>query len=187
MKKSRKDGASNEKTVTKVYDFAGERVEVQERVRVAPEDSETRSSTSSSISSVAGSSNSLEGNSQKINGSSGSSVFLNGIAPIPNKPPPPKRIRVSFLSGDPADIGLVPDKKNTSAKEGLANVLNAMRARNKKLGTLDKSKLDWEAYKRDQGLQEELESHTKSKHGYDFQPYGFLVIENKLIIQEQYL
>jgi len=60
----------------------------------------------------------------------------------------------------------VGDKK-TSAKEGLANVLNALNARSKqKLGTLEKSKIDWENYKREQNIQEELQSHNRSKNGY---------------------
>jgi len=171
------------KVVTKVYDFAGEKVEVQERVKVKAQDSETRSSTSSSISNggtpgKAGDSNELNSNGVGKSGSSSSSMNgssskvpqtgdssstpgdLNEIIKIPM----PRKTRISFLSGDPADIGLAGDRK-VSAREGLANALNALHARNKKMGTLEKAKLDWEQYKKQEGIQEELHGHTKSKHG----------------------
>jgi hypothetical protein len=169
-KEQKESGAlsSTEKTVTKVYNFAGERVEVEEKVKgPAVNESETTPSTASVVSSLAAESSSAS-NTKPVkitfHKSNGTFTVDPGQTIGPNQPPPPKRIRISFLSGDAADIGLAGDKK-MSAKEGITNVLNALNARNKKLGTLDKSKMDWEKYKKDQGIQDELENHRRSKHG----------------------
>lgn len=34
------------------------------------------------------------------------------------------------------------------------------------MGTLDKSKIDWDSYVKEEGIKEELETHNKGKDGY---------------------
>ncbi|XP_063535231.1 craniofacial development protein 1 [Cydia strobilella] len=64
----------------------------------------------------------------------------------------------------PATVSkLIPQRSRGSS--GLADVLGQLNKKNS-LSTLDKSKLDWETYKKDQDINEEIQSHNKGKHGY---------------------
>jgi len=74
----------------------------------------------------------------------------------------PRRGGISFLSGDPMKIGLI------GKKGSLATVVRALKQKKleKKMGTLEKSRLDWVAFKKQQGIEEELQSAVKSKNGY---------------------
>lgn len=139
-----------EKIVTKVYDFAGERVQVQEKVKIEQHTKHKGVSTSLNGTTTA--------NTESNNGSE------SGNSEEGDTPKRTKKYRVSFLSGNPSDIGLG-GGKGVSAKEGLSNVLNALQAKKKKIGTLEKSKLDWEAYKQDQNIHEEMSIHNRSKNG----------------------
>jgi hypothetical protein len=47
---------------------------------------------------------------------------------------------------------------------GLSGVLGQLNKTNK-LSTLEKSKLDWVTYKKEEGIEEEVESHNKGKSG----------------------
>nr|XP_032520818.1 nucleolar GTP-binding protein 2 [Danaus plexippus plexippus] len=49
--------------------------------------------------------------------------------------------------------------------KGLSNILGQLNKKNK-LSTLEKSKLDWNTYKREEGIEEEITSHNKGKAGY---------------------
>ncbi|XP_059053790.1 craniofacial development protein 1 [Achroia grisella] len=48
---------------------------------------------------------------------------------------------------------------------GLSGLLNNLN-KTAKLSTLEKSKLDWLTYKKEEGIEEEIESHNKGKAGY---------------------
>jgi hypothetical protein len=48
--------------------------------------------------------------------------------------------------------------------KGLSSVLGQL-GKKSKLGTLEKSKLDWDRYKKDEGIEEELTKHNKGKAG----------------------
>lgn len=48
---------------------------------------------------------------------------------------------------------------------GLTNVLGQLNKKNK-LSTLEKSKLDWDTYKKEEGIEEEIVSHNKGKAGF---------------------
>lgn len=48
---------------------------------------------------------------------------------------------------------------------GLSSVLGQLGKKNK-IGTLEKSKLDWDKYKQQAGLEEEIKTHNKGKGGY---------------------
>lgn len=49
---------------------------------------------------------------------------------------------------------------------GAGNVLNQLFNKKQKMSTLEKSKLDWDNYKKSEGLVEDLQSHNKGKDGY---------------------
>lgn len=57
---------------------------------------------------------------------------------------------------------------NTNQKKtaggGLSSVLNQLGKKNK-ISTLEKSKLDWDKFKKDENIQEELQAYSKSKNG----------------------
>lgn len=103
-------------TITKIFEFAGEAVEVTE---VIPE-----SKVNSTIPM-------LKTTKATSNGNSGPSK------PFPGRP-----------SGG-----------------GLGAVLSQIGKKNK-LSTLEKTKLDWNNFKRNQGIEEELQTHNKGKDGY---------------------
>jgi Bucentaur or craniofacial development. len=48
--------------------------------------------------------------------------------------------------------------------KGISSVLGQL-GKKSKLGTLEKSKLDWDRYKKDEGLEEEIHLHNKGKDG----------------------
>ncbi|KAJ9580265.1 hypothetical protein L9F63_004078 [Diploptera punctata] len=49
--------------------------------------------------------------------------------------------------------------------KGLSSVLGQI-GKKSKLGTLEKSKLDWDRYKQEEGLDEEIQLHNRGKDGY---------------------
>lgn len=48
--------------------------------------------------------------------------------------------------------------------KGLSSVVGQL-GKKSKLGTLEKSKLDWDRYKKDEGIEEELQRHNKGRDG----------------------
>jgi hypothetical protein len=48
--------------------------------------------------------------------------------------------------------------------KGLSSVLGQL-GKKSKLGTLEKSKLDWDRYKKDEGIEEELQKYNKGRDG----------------------
>lgn len=102
-------------TVTRVFEFAGEAVEVTEKVP----------------------SSKLE---------------------VTNQAP------TSPAAGTGINIPRQPFAKRTPGG-GLGAVLNQIGKKNK-LSTLEKSKLDWNSYKRNEGIEEELQTFNKGKDGY---------------------
>lgn len=101
-------------TVTKIFEFAGEAVEVTEEITKTQADKRTGKLALTTS-----------------NGNAG-----------PAKP----------LGGRPAG-------------GGLGAVLSQIGKKNK-LSTLEKTKLDWNSFKRNQGIEEELQTHNKGKDGY---------------------
>ncbi|CAH2039497.1 unnamed protein product, partial [Iphiclides podalirius] len=51
------------------------------------------------------------------------------------------------------------------ATGGLSNILGQLNKKNK-LSTLEKSKLDWDTYKKVEDIDDEIQSHNKGKQGY---------------------
>ncbi|XP_058835767.1 craniofacial development protein 1 [Topomyia yanbarensis] len=104
------------KTVTKIFEFAGEAVEVTKNITVSKEEKVLPKPALASVSSN-----------------------LRGGPPRP-------------LLGRPSG-------------GGLGSVLNQIGKKNK-LSTLEKTKLDWNSFKRTEGIEEELQTHNKGKNGY---------------------
>ncbi|XP_042240246.1 craniofacial development protein 1-like [Homarus americanus] len=49
---------------------------------------------------------------------------------------------------------------------GLSSIVGLLDNKKQKLTTLEKTKLDWNSFKTHEGIDEDLEQHKKSKHGY---------------------
>ncbi|KAH9488053.1 Craniofacial development protein 1 [Bulinus truncatus] len=55
--------------------------------------------------------------------------------------------------------------KRPAVGGGLGSVLNKITKKNK-MGTLEKSKIDWDVFKRKEGIEDDLKIHNKGKQGY---------------------
>lgn len=49
---------------------------------------------------------------------------------------------------------------------GMGNILNRLGAKKQKMSTLEKSKMDWDAFKSEEGIGDELAIHNRGKEGY---------------------
>nr|XP_035943916.1 craniofacial development protein 1-like [Halichoerus grypus] len=49
---------------------------------------------------------------------------------------------------------------------GMSSLLGKIGAKKQKMSTLEKSKLDWESFKEEEGIGEELAIHNRGKEGY---------------------
>ncbi|KAM6937912.1 craniofacial development protein 1 [Xenentodon cancila] len=61
-----------------------------------------------------------------------------------------------------------PPLPGPSAKRpaGMSNILSRMGGKKQKMSTLEKSKMDWDAFKSEEGITEELAIHNRGKEGY---------------------
>ncbi|XP_026143335.1 craniofacial development protein 1 [Carassius auratus] len=62
----------------------------------------------------------------------------------------------------------VPLSSASSAKRpaGMGSILNRIGAKKQKMSTLEKSKMDWDAFKTEEGISDELAIHNRGKEGY---------------------
>ncbi|XP_067091272.1 craniofacial development protein 1 [Osmerus mordax] len=74
----------------------------------------------------------------------------------PEEDTPPSRL----LPGPPAP--------GPSAKRpvGMGSILNRLGAKKQKMSTLEKSKMDWDSFKTEEGIGDELAIHNRGKEGY---------------------
>lgn len=114
------------KVVTEIFEFAGEKVEVQKVVTVSEEPKESSSEQSSVVS-----------------GSSSST------AQKPTKASP-----IASFS-----------RRSGGSSGGLSSVLGQIGKKNK-LSILEKTALDWTGFKRNEGIDEEIQTHNKGRGGY---------------------
>ncbi|MGH0177554.1 UNVERIFIED_CONTAM: hypothetical protein FKN15_075426 [Acipenser sinensis] len=49
---------------------------------------------------------------------------------------------------------------------GIGSILNRIGGKKQKMSTLEKSKLDWDSFKNEEGIGEELATHNRGKEGY---------------------
>uniref|UniRef100_A0A131Z0Y7 Craniofacial development protein 1 n=1 Tax=Rhipicephalus appendiculatus TaxID=34631 RepID=A0A131Z0Y7_RHIAP len=59
-----------------------------------------------------------------------------------------------------------PNALSRKKSGGVASVLSRLVTKKQKMNTLEKSKLDWDSYKRSEGIAEDLLNHNKGKDGY---------------------
>lgn len=71
----------------------------------------------------------------------------------------PQAVATSTASPLPAGSGI----KRSS---GMSSLLGKIGAKKQKMSTLEKSKLDWESFKEEEGIGEELALHNRGKEGY---------------------
>lgn len=71
----------------------------------------------------------------------------------------PQALVTSAVTPPPAGSGI----KRTS---GMSSLLGKIGAKKQKMSTLEKSKLDWESFKEEEGIGEELAIHNRGKEGY---------------------
>ncbi|XP_036417613.1 craniofacial development protein 1 isoform X2 [Colossoma macropomum] len=71
------------------------------------------------------------------------------------------------LSIAPSSLTPGPSAKRPA---GMGSVLNRIGAKKQKMSTLEKSKLDWDAFKTEEGITDELAIHNRGKEGADCRP-----------------
>lgn len=49
---------------------------------------------------------------------------------------------------------------------GMGSILNRIGTKKQKMSTLEKSKMDWDAFKTEEGITDELAIHNRGKEGY---------------------
>lgn len=54
---------------------------------------------------------------------------------------------------------------STKRPAGMSNVLNRIGGKKQKMSTLEKSKMDWDAFKSEEGITEELAIHNRGREG----------------------
>ena len=59
-------------------------------------------------------------------------------------------------------------QSSTKRPSGLNSIMGVISGKKPKMGTLDKSKMDWDKYVNEEGIKEELQSHNRGKDGYEF-------------------
>lgn len=81
---------------------------------------------------------------------------------VPENKVPMQKITKATSNGN---VGPSKPFPGRSSGGGLGAVLSQIGKKNK-LSTLEKTKLDWNSFKRNQGIEEELHTHNKGKDGY---------------------
>ncbi|TRY74756.1 hypothetical protein TCAL_00739 [Tigriopus californicus] len=75
-----------------------------------------------------------------------------------------------FLKAQEKVSGSTATLPNAVAKRpavgGLASIMNEISGKKKKMGCLDKSKMDWDSYVNKEGIKEELTTHNRGKDGF---------------------
>ncbi|XP_078608047.1 craniofacial development protein 1-like [Branchiostoma floridae x Branchiostoma japonicum] len=123
-------------TVTKVYDFAGEEVKVSEEVDADSVDAQSAPISSTAVPATDNSSTSN--------------------APVPQQ---------SSSTAVPRPGGSTVTGVKRPAAGGLGSVLSKI-GKKPKMSTLVKSKIDWDSYKREEQIEEDLAIHNRGKEGY---------------------
>ncbi|XP_045299525.1 craniofacial development protein 1 isoform X2 [Leopardus geoffroyi] len=66
----------------------------------------------------------------------------------------------------PAAVPPLPAGSGLKRSSGMTSLLGKIGAKKQKMSTLEKSKLDWESFKEEEGIGEELAIHNRGKEGY---------------------
>lgn len=71
-----------------------------------------------------------------------------------------------FLKAQEKMSSSVGNAPKRPAVGGLASIMNEISGKKKKMGCLDKSKMDWDSYVNKEGIKEELTTHNRGKDGF---------------------
>ncbi|KAM5263301.1 craniofacial development protein 1 isoform 4-T4 [Ctenodactylus gundi] len=66
----------------------------------------------------------------------------------------------------PSAVSSLPAGSGLKRSSGMNSLLGKIGAKKQKMSTLEKSKLDWESFKEEEGIGEELAAHNRGKAGY---------------------
>lgn len=66
----------------------------------------------------------------------------------------------------PSALPPLPAGSGLKRSSGMSSLLGKIGAKKQKMSTLEKSKLDWESFKEEEGIGEELAIHNRGKEGY---------------------
>ncbi|KAM8774138.1 craniofacial development protein 1 [Rhynchonycteris naso] len=66
----------------------------------------------------------------------------------------------------PSTLPSLPAGSGLKRSSGMSSLLGKIGAKKQKMSTLEKSKLDWESFKEEEGIGEELAIHNRGKEGY---------------------
>lgn len=130
-------------TITQEYDFAGEVVKVTKEVAADSKEAKSELFKPSSITASQSSSNQSPAP-QPSQSSSSTADSASKASPAPPKPTGPPIIR----------------------RSGGLGSLTANLGKKQKMSTLQKTALDWQQYKQDEGLEDELQAAIRSKGSY---------------------
>lgn len=64
------------------------------------------------------------------------------------------------------DRSFAPASSNVKRPAGLSGILGRIGGKKQKMSTLEKSKMDWDAFKSEEGISEELAIHNRGREGY---------------------
>lgn len=114
-------------TVTEIFEFAGEKVEVQKEIKISDEH------------------------------------------PTPSAANDAKQVDAKKVASKSTPAITLPSLNRRSGSggggSGLSSILGQIGKKNK-LSVLEKTKLDWNGFKRNEGIDEELQTHNKGRDGY---------------------
>nr|KAF6285405.1 craniofacial development protein 1 [Myotis myotis] len=68
----------------------------------------------------------------------------------------------------PSTLASLPAGSGLKRSSGMSSLLGKIGAKKQKMSTLEKSKLDWESFKEEEGIGEELAIHNRGKEGIGF-------------------
>uniref|UniRef100_F7G4Q8 Craniofacial development protein 1 n=2 Tax=Macaca TaxID=9539 RepID=F7G4Q8_MACMU len=74
----------------------------------------------------------------------------------------------------PSALPSLPAGSGLKRSSGMSNLLGKIGAKKQKMSTLEKSKLDWESFKEEEGIGEELAIHNRGKEGRHFSQQRWL-------------
>lgn len=64
------------------------------------------------------------------------------------------------------DRSIAPASSNAKRPAGLSGILGRIGGKKQKMSTLEKSKMDWDAFKSEEGISDELAIHNRGREGY---------------------
>ncbi|KAI4825085.1 hypothetical protein KUCAC02_020783, partial [Chaenocephalus aceratus] len=87
------------------------------------------------------------------------------------KAPEPAKVTITQVfdfAGEEVRVNKVPPLPGPSVKRpaGMSSIMNRLGGKKLKMSTLEKSKMDWDAFKSEEGITEELAIHNRGKEGY---------------------